>query len=327
MKKVIICTVIITMILSLFSCKVKPQNTDEEIAGAITEQAKENLDSEQKEVDNVQQEKDDAVKIDGTEREDTVQVPVKKVTLTDATEKYLDIIKNRKNTEDTKEQLPANKDFDINGKKVTLALKEKTHIVKLSAYRYDYVDSEGIIYYFHENDGFIGINNPNNPSKKYSDAITEQEALEIAKTYASKLFPEEFDKYTLWTTNKFDSFSVPSYSFAFSKRYGADDSLHGEICIVEVYENGTVKSCDIDGLYSFKEFDPLLVANVTKQEVDKVLMDSLSKQYDNIDEYDVTIEGYELLQYEKDKWVITLSVTIENEDVTIYADNFFIEIN
>ena len=66
---------------------------------------------------------------------------------------------------------------------------------------------------------------------------------------------------------------------------------------------------------------------VTKEDVDKVIMDSLSKKYDNVDEYEITIEGYELLQYIKDKWVITLSVTIENENSASYADRFFIEIN
>lgn len=289
MKKTLIYILTAIMLLSVCSCKVKPQGTEQE--GAST------------------------------------AVSHKKVTLTDESEKYSKIIKGDTPEESTKEQLPATKEFEIDGKKINLTFKEKTYVTKLASYRYEYVDSEDILYYFHENDGFIGINNLNDPNKKYSTSITEQEALEIAKTYAQKLFPEEFDRYTLWINNKFESYSVPHYSFAFSKRYGADNSLHGETCIIEVYENGTVKCCDIDGLYSFMEFDPSLVSAVTKEDVDKVIMDSLSKKYDNIDEYEITIEGYELLQYIKDKWVIALSVTIKNENSASYADRFYIEIN
>ena len=166
---------------------------------------------------NIQQQQEEKNKDDATHQSDNVEkkVEIKNettiTTITDETEKYIAL--ENIDEQKTKEDNPTAKVFELNGEKINLTFKEKIHANK-TWYQYDYTDEKGIIYMFYENEGFVGISNLNQDFTN-SKVISESEALEIAKNYATTLFADEFDKYTLLESN-FNS-SLKTYIFKFTK--------------------------------------------------------------------------------------------------------------
>ncbi len=289
MKKLLIYILIIAMLLLACSCKVKPQ-TEGEVALPDSEQA---ADSGEK------------VKQDGSEQKEDKQT----VTFTENTEYRFEKIDLK--SEKSDETTPTSKTITIDGKEIKLTFSEKKNICN-SWYQYDYVDSDGIVYMFHENDGFVGIYNKTSPERSAPTTVNENQAAQIAKDYASKLFGNEFDNYVLFKSSTID-FMGPEYVFRFVKKYGSDECLTGESCLIEVYKNGEIKRCYIRDLYAFKDFDASSVAGITKQDIEKAVEPLLARDYKNIAEQNVAINSV-AIQCSKQKWVIFVNITLTNKN-------------
>ena len=298
MKKILICILIITMLLLACSCKVKPQT--EEVALPDSEQA----------ADSGEQAKQDSS--EQKEEETAVQTVSKQVTLTENTENHYEKIDLK--SEKSDKTTPTSKTVTIDGKEIKLTFSEKKNICN-SWYQYDYVDSDGIIYMFYEDEGFVGIYNKTSPERGVPTTVTEAETVEIAKDYALKLFGDEFAGYEL-TKSYTNNGDEPIYVHHFSKKYGKDGCLKGEVCSVEVYRNGQIKRCYIRDLFAFKDFDAYSVAGITNQDIEKAVQPLLERDYKNIADRNVNIDSVSI-QCSKQKWVIFVNVTLTNKQTNL----------
>lgn len=286
MKKSLIFIITATVILTLCSCKVKPQGMADQAAASVS--------------------------------------GASKITFIDQTDKYLDMI-GKKPTDNNTKSTPTKKTFELNGQKLELEFTEKQAVFS-TWYKYEYSDKEGVLYYFYEDDGFLGLFNPNTPAYTVPISVTQQQALEIAQEYAKKLFPNDFDKYVLIDEEIHNS-QNPTYSFMFSKKYGKNNCLNGEICSVDVYKTGEIKECKIQQLYVFKSFDKSLVENITKDDIDKLALQLISKKYTDTADWTVT-ESSASLQYRDGNWVISLTVEAKNSKTEQEISEFgYFEIN
>lgn len=278
------------MALSVCSCKVKPQ-TEREVEMPDSEQA---ADSGEK------------VKQDGSEQKEDKQT----VTLTENTEYHFEKIDLK--SEKSDETTPTSKTVTIDGKEIKLTFSEKKNVCN-SWYQYDYVDSDGIIYMFHEDEGFVGIYNKTSPERSEPTTVTEAETVEIARDYASKLFGDEFAGYELTKSYSYNG-DEPIYVHYFSKKYGKDGCLKGENCLIEVYKNGKIKRCYIRDLYAFKDFDASTVAGIAREDIEKTIEPLLARDYKNIADRNVVIDSIPI-QCSKQKWVIFVNITLTNKNI------------
>ncbi len=291
MKKALIYFLIAIMLLSACSCKVKPKG-DEEIANVAADSG-------------VQTKQESA---EQSEEKQTLETAPKQVTLTENTEDHYKKIDLK--TEKSEEITPTSKTITIDGKEIKLTFSEKKNICN-SWYQYNYVDCNGIIYMFHEDEGFVGIRDKTSPERSVPTTVTEAETVEIAKNFAQKLFGDEFAGYELSKSYTYNG-DEPIYVHHFSKKYGKVGYLDGEICRVEIYKNGKIKQCYIRDLYAFKDFDASTVAQITKEDIEKAVEPLLARDYKNIADQNVAIDSVGI-QYSKQKWVIFVNIILTNK--------------
>ena len=220
----------------------------------------------------------------------------KEVILTDITEWYdqahqqnLTDDLNGNKPEPPLDAVPQTKEFEFLGKKYNLNLKDSWYQQSTFAL-YKYTDGNGTAFVFTKNGELVEYEYSNTSPKKdsvSSNSVTKDEAVQIAKDFAEQMFGEQIDDYTFDSVTEIGpSGPTEEYIVLFSKKYGSDDYLTGESCMVELKINGEIMQCGIRSLYEFKKLDLSVFESVSFADIKKAVFTLLS----NSENYTYTIE-------------------------------------
>ncbi len=95
--------------------------------------------------------------------------------------------------------------------------------------------------------------------------VTESEAEELARQYASKVVGDSFDGMKLFDVIKTDD--CPFYTMRFKRTYGEGDFADSRFVTIDVAFDGRIMGCYMPGVESSAAFDGSLLEGVTREDV------------------------------------------------------------
>ena len=202
-----------------------------------------------------------------------------------------------------------------------------------------YVDNQDNEYCYDFNGNLIDImfhpkNSRKNNSYSESENVKSENkqididtAIDIAQRFATENYGKAFSGMSLYDAIPLENDEM--YYITFSRNYGENGFVCGEICTALIRYSGEVYSCGIPNAYKFDNFDNDLLEGVSQKNVISFVEKRMSDIFKNLNNYEITgifltmIDGkYNIAVYTKQTTKEPLSSDIiETHDISVYLTN------
>lgn len=204
-----------------------------------------------------------------------------------------------------------------NGETIELNYK-KTRNLSLNRFLDDYCDMEGNTYTVNSHGELIGVDTNQVVLNKAKEddisfaagngtPITEAEAIDLARDYASKIFGDRFLNFELYSVH--ESGGYLKYSFTFTENYGEDGFVSGSVCYCSVYSNGSIYSCSMPNRNEFNDFNEDCLKGITEEMLLEYATDAFNEVYGER-LCDIEVTQIKLMKNE-DKYSLAIIVGLE----------------
>jgi len=205
--------------------------------------------------------------------------------------------------------------------------------------KYVYVDSQDNEYSYDFNGNLIDImfhpkNSRKNNSYSESENVKSENkqididtAIDIAQRFATENYGKAFSGMSLY--DAIDLENDKMYYITFSRNYGENGFVRGEICNAMIRYSGEVFSCGVPNAYKFENFDKSLLNGISQNKVEQFVEKQMSDIFQNLINYEITgisltaRDGkYYIAVYTKQTTKEPLSNDIiESYDISVYLTN------
>ena len=144
-------------------------------------------------------------------------------------------------------------------------------------------DKQGNLFAYFADSTTVNLDTDKNTS---DSKLTEHDIVDIAVSFAKKIFGDKFSGYELRSVDLQDVSG--RYYLSFSKKYGDCDFVTGEVCNVITESDGKVVSCSLPNAVTLEGFDGALLSGITLESVTEFAEAEAAKLFTDLISFNVS---------------------------------------